>query len=151
MELVIGPFDPVAHVLARDHYQAVRREAALLDAGPSSPPVRYGALIGELYQGLGLGPVTEAVDRAFVAGEAAFSATVELPDEAAPELLRTCQDLAAVLAELDGWGRQQGGELLVAPEPVRAYQQAFLAQVHAQLAAAADPGPEEERWPANRG
>jgi hypothetical protein len=139
MELLIGPFDPAAHIRARDHYQALRREAALLGLDPASPPRRYEELVGRLYQQLGLAPVTEAVDRAFVAGEPAFRACAEVAEADLPVALRTCDDLAALLEELDDWARQSGGELPVASPEVHAYQRAFLDQVRAQLQAPASP------------
>ena len=36
MELRVGPFDPVAHVRSRDHYEAVRREAQLVALAPDA-------------------------------------------------------------------------------------------------------------------
>jgi hypothetical protein len=136
MELLIGPFDPAAHVRTRDWYQALRREAALLGLEPSSPPRRYEELVVRLYQQLGLTPVTEAVDRAFTAGEPAFTATAVVAEEAVPDALRTCDDIVALLDELDGWVRLADREVLVATPEVRAYLRAFLDQVRAQLGAA---------------
>jgi hypothetical protein len=133
MRLVIGPFGAATHVRTRDYYQAVRREAALLGMEASSVPRRYEETVLRLYQQLALTPVTEAVDRAFMAGAPAFTATTVVPDEGVAAALKTCAELTALLEELDGWVRRQGGEVLVAPADVHAYERAFLGQVRAQL------------------
>ena len=144
MRVQVGPFDPAAHVRTRDHYQALRREAALAGLGPETPARRWEALVGRLHQELRLDPVAEAVDRAFSAGRPAFTAATVVPDETLPAALATCRALDALLAELDRAAAEEADELLAAPAEVRAYARRFLAQVTAQLEAALDgprPGP----------
>jgi hypothetical protein len=136
MELLIGPFEVAAHIRARDHYQAIRREAALAGLDPSSPPRRYEELVGRLYRLLGLSTANEAVDRAFRAGASAFTATVSVPDESVAAGLRMCDELNASLDELNAWTGDGNNELLATPQDIRDYQRAFMAQLRAQLQAA---------------
>ena len=136
MELLIGPFEVATHIRTRDHYQAVRREAALAGLEPSSPPRRYEELVERLYRVLGLSAATDAVDRAFLAGAATFTATITIPDESVTAGLRVCDQVSASLEELDALPGDGDNELLAAPPEVRDYQRAFLAQLRAQLQAA---------------
>jgi hypothetical protein len=137
MRLQVGPFDPALHVRTRDHYRAICREAALLDLPPESLPRRWEAAVGRFYRSLSLGPVSEAVDRAFVAGEPAFAVEVAVPDEQLPAALAACQELEVLLGDLLAWARESDADVLDLPEEVRGYYAAFVAQARAQLEAAA--------------
>jgi hypothetical protein len=136
MRLTVGPFDTALHVRSRDHHRAICREAALLELPPDSPPRRWEAAVGRFYARLALAPVTEAVDRAFQAGEPRFAADVTVPDEQMPAALETCLELDRLLDELSRWARQSDADVLSLPEDVHAYYAAFVAQARSQLEAA---------------
>jgi hypothetical protein len=137
MRLQVGPFDPVLHVRSRDHHRAICREAALLDLPPESMPRRWEAAVGRFYRSLNLGPVSEAVDRAFVAGAPAFAVEVTVPDGQLPQALAACQELEALLGDVLAWAQESDADVLNLSEEVRGHYAAFLAQVRAQLEAAA--------------
>jgi hypothetical protein len=136
MRLTLGPFDTALHVRSRDHHRAICREAALLELSPDSPPRQWEAAVGRFYGRLALTPVTEAVDRAFQAGEPRFAADVTVPDEQVPAALRACLELDRLLRELSRWARQSDADVLSLPEDVHAYYAAFVAQARSQLEAA---------------
>jgi hypothetical protein len=136
MRLTVGPFDTALHVRSRDHHRAICREAALLELPPDSTPRRWEAAVSRFSARLALAPVTEAVDRAFQAGEPQFAADVTLPDEQVPAALETCLELDRLLSELSRWARQSDADVLAVPEDVHAYYAAFVAQARAQLEAA---------------
>ena len=135
MEVQIGPFDPALDIQARDYYAGVQREAQLLALQPDAPPRRYDELIGRLRAGFPATAVTEVIDRAYLAGEATFTATIVLPDELVDAALHACDELEGLLGELDRWAADPEVQLLPAPAEVRAYVIAFLAQARAQLQA----------------
>ena len=134
MRLRVGPFDTALHVRSRDHHRAICREAALLDLPPDSPPRRWESAVGHFYARLGLGPVTEVVDRAFEAGEPEFAADVTVPDEQVPAALEACLELEDLLDDVGRWARESDADVLSVPEDVHAYYAAFVAQARAQLA-----------------
>jgi hypothetical protein len=136
MRLTVGPYDTALHVRSRDHHRAICREAALLELPPDSTPRRWEAAVGRFYARLALAPVTEAVDRAFQAGEPQFAADVTLPDEQVPAALETCLELDRLLCELSRWAQQSDADVLSLPEDMHAYYAAFVAQARAQLEAA---------------
>jgi hypothetical protein len=136
MRLRLGPFDTALHVRSRDHHRAICREAALLELPPDSTPRRWEAAVGRFYARLALAPVTDAVDRAFQAGEPEFAADVTVPDEQAPAALETCLELDRLLCDLPRWARQSDADVLSFPEDVHAYYAAFVAQARSQLEAA---------------
>jgi hypothetical protein len=140
MRLRLGPFDTALHVRSRDHHRAICREAALLDLPPDSTPRRWEAAVVRFYARLALVPVTEAVDRAFQAGEPEFSAEVTVPDEQVPAALETCQELDRLLDELSRWARASDADVLSLPEDVHAYYAGFVAQARGQLEAAGARG-----------
>jgi hypothetical protein len=133
MELEVGPFDPALHIKSRDHYEAVRREAQLLALGPDAPPARFEKLLQRLTSQFPPSPVDEVADRAYLAKEPSFAVRVRLPDELVPAALEACDQLEALLDELDRWAASEAVQLLEAPEEVRRYRQAYLAQARAQL------------------
>jgi hypothetical protein len=133
MELEVGPFDPALHIKSRDHYEAVRREAQLLALGPDAPPARFEELLQRLTSQFPPSPVDEVADRAYLAKEPSFAVRVSLPDELVPAALEACDQLEALLDELDRWAASEAVQLLEAPEEVRRYRQAYLAQARAQL------------------
>jgi hypothetical protein len=142
MRLQVGPFDPALHVRSRDHHRAICREAALLDTPPESMPRRWEAAVGRFYRRLNLGPVTEAVDRAFVAGEPAFAVEVTVPDEQLAEAIAACHELEGLLGDVLRWAQESDADVLNLPEDVRAHYLAFLAQARTQLEAAGNAAAE---------
>jgi hypothetical protein len=136
MNLRVGPFDPVLHIRSRDHHRAICREAALLDLPPDSLPRRWEAAVGRFYVCLHLEPVTEAVDRAFVAGEPAFAVEVTVPDGQLAEAIAACHELEGLLGDVLRWAQESDADVLNLPEDVRAHYLAFLAQARTQLEAA---------------
>jgi hypothetical protein len=137
MKLEVGPFDPALHIRSRDHYEAVRREAQLLAMAPDAPPARLQALVDRLSAQFPRSPVDEVADRAYLAREPAFVVSFELPDELVPAALRACDELEALLDELDRWSGTDEVWLLEAPEDVKRYRKAYLAQARTQLQEAA--------------
>ncbi len=135
MELRLGPFDPALHVRSRDHYEAVRREAQLLELGTESVPRQLDELLGRLTEQFAPSSVNEEADRAFLAGEPVFTATMTVPDALVPDALGACDELVRTLDHLDRWAQEAGTNLLEAPEEVKRYRRAYLAQVHDQLQA----------------
>jgi hypothetical protein len=133
MELELGPFDPRLHVKSQDHYEAVRREAQLVAMGPDAPPRRFHDLVERLRRQFPPTPIDEAAERAFRAGEPSFTVRVTMPDELVPVALAACDELEALLDELDDWARTGELSLLEAPEEVRRYRTAYLAQARARL------------------
>jgi hypothetical protein len=77
--------------------------------------------------------VTQAVDRAFLAGEPAFTASATIPDAEVPAALAACHDLEGLLVELERWAVATDADVLGFADDVRGYYQAFLAQVSGQL------------------
>jgi hypothetical protein len=142
MELVVGPFDPSIHVRSRDHYEAVRREAQLLELPPEAPPRRCEELRERLVVLFGHAQVDPVVDRAYLAREPSFVAHIEIPDELVPDALDVCGALIQGSEELDRWARESGGEVLEASPEVTAYRGAFLAQLRDQLEAGVARHPE---------
>jgi hypothetical protein len=133
VELTVGPFDPSMHVRSRDHYEAIRREAQLIALQPDSPPRRLENLIERLNRQFPPSHVDELVDAAYQAGEASFSARVSVPDELVPAAIAACDELDALLDELDRWAEDPEVRLLDVPDEVRAYRAAYLAQAREQL------------------
>lgn len=131
----MGPFDPALHIRSRDHYEAVRREAQLIAMQPDAPPARFTQLVERLRRQFPPSPVDEVADRAYLAGEPTFVARFTLPDELAAAALEACDELEALLEELDRWAATEV-QLLEAPADVRRYRSAYLAQARAQLQAA---------------
>ena len=135
MRLRVGPFDPALHIRSRDHHRAICREAALLDLPPDSLPRRWEAAVGRFYARLHLGPVTEAVDRAFEAGEPAFATDVTVPDEQVPAALAAVEELDRLVGDLRRWAQESDADVLSFPDGVQAYYTGFIAQARAQLQA----------------
>jgi hypothetical protein len=143
MEVRLGPFDPALHVRSRDHYEAVRREAQLLEIEGEAVSPGLDQLLEEMSRGVGALPVNDAADRAFLAGARSFTATITIPDERVRSLMNACDQLERLLDELDRWARQARGDMLEAPEDVKRYRRDYIAQIRAQLASAQRPaGPE---------
>ncbi len=133
MELEVGPFDPSLHVRSRDHYEAVQREAQLLDLQPDTPPHRFEALLASLREQFSTNQVDPVVDRAYLAGEPTFTARVHVPDELVPVALAACDEAERLLEDLDRWAGDGEYDLLEATPEVKAYRIAYLAQARAQL------------------
>jgi hypothetical protein len=138
MELEVGPFDPALHIRSRDHYEAVRREAQLLSLAPEAAPARLEDLVDRLSGRFPPSPVDEVADRAYLAKEPSFRIRYTLPDELVPAALDACDEIEELLDEFDLWARTEDVRLLEAPEDIRRYRKAYLEQVRAQLAAAAN-------------
>jgi hypothetical protein len=137
MELEVGPFDPALHIRSRDHYEAVRREAQLLALVPEAAPARLEDLVARLSSRFPPSPVDEVADRAYLAREPSFVVRYALPDELVPAALEACDEIEALLDEFDRWANDEGVQLLEAPEDIKRYRKAYLAQVRVQLKAAA--------------
>jgi hypothetical protein len=137
MELVLGPFDPALHVRSRDHYEAVRREAQLLDLQPEAPPHRLEELHGSLFQELVDVHVDPVVDAAYLARAPSFTAHLVIPDERLPEVAVACRQYERLLEELDAWAHDSDLAILEAGQDVKEYRAAFLAQLRGQLEAPA--------------
>jgi hypothetical protein len=133
MELEVGPFDPALHIRSRDHYEAVRREAQLLALAADAPPARFEALLQRLASQFPRSPVDDVADQAYLARAPTFALRVTMPDELVPAALEACDELETLLNELDQWAGTGAVQLLEAPEDVRRYRQAYLAQARAQL------------------
>jgi hypothetical protein len=147
MELEVGPFDPALHIKSRDHYEAIRREAQLAALQPDAPPRRLTELVGRLRGQFPRSPVDEVAEQAFTAGEPTFTARFTVPDELVPAALDACDQLEALMEELDRSARVGEHGLLEAPEDVKRYRSEYLAQTRAQLRGAAGRGrPEGRPW-----
>jgi hypothetical protein len=140
MELEVGPFDPALHIRSRDHYEAVRREAQLVALAPDAPPVRFQELVDRLSRQFPRSPIDDVADQAYLAREPSFTARFDLPDELVPAALDACDEIEALLEELDRWAATEEVRLLEAPDDVRRYRRAYLAQARAQLRGAAHAG-----------
>lgn len=134
MELVVGPFDPVLHVRSRDHYEAVRREARLLELRPEAAPRRLEDLNERLFRNVVDAQVDPVVDRAFLGQEPSFSTRLVVPDEQVAALLAGCEELEHLLGELDRWAHDSEQAILEPSEEVKTYRATFLAQLRRQLA-----------------
>jgi hypothetical protein len=140
MEVRLGPFDPALHVRSRDHYEAVRREVRLRELGNDGVASGLKELLAEISRSVGSAlPVTDAVDRAFVAGTPTFTATITIPDDRVAFVLGALDDFERLLDELDRYANQGGGELLPAPEDVKRYRRDYIAQIRAQLQSVEQP------------
>jgi hypothetical protein len=135
MELEVGPFDPALHIRSRDHYEAVRREVQLVALQPDTPPTRFEELVERLRRQFPRSPVDEVADRAYLAREPTFVVRYDLPDELVPAALEACDQLEALMDELDRWAATEVS-LLEPPEDVKRYRKAYLAQARAQLQSA---------------
>ncbi len=134
MELVVGPFDPALHVRSRDHYEAVRREAQLLELQPEAAPRRLEDLNERLFKLVVDVQVDPVVDRAFLGREPSFSTRLVVPDEQVAALLAGCDELERLLGEVDRWTHDSELAILEPSQDVKAYRATFLAQLRQQLA-----------------
>jgi len=149
VELQVGPFDPALHVRSRDHYEAVRREIQLLELQPGEPPARLEELAARLAAQFPPSDVDEVVERAYQAGESKFIARAVVPDELLTAAIEACDEVEALLDELDRWAQNKQANLLEAPDDVKRYRAAYLAQVREQLEAATRPA-DPRTAPSNR-
>jgi hypothetical protein len=146
MELEVGPFDPALHIKSRDHYEAIRREAQLVALQPDAPPRRLDELVERLRRQFPRSPADEVAEQAYMAGEPTFTVRFSVPDELVPAALDACDELAALIDELDRWTGTSDLGLLEAPEDVKRYRSEFLAQTRAQLQAGRGGRPEGRPW-----
>jgi HEAT repeat protein len=135
MELRLGPFDPVLHVRSRDHYEAVRREAQLMELGSREATPDLDELLEDMAKQFGVPPIDHAADRAYLAGERSVEVTMTVPDERVGALLRACDELERLLDELDRWTEASGDDFLEAPGDVKRYRRAYIDQIRSQLGA----------------
>jgi hypothetical protein len=135
MELEVGPFDPALHIRSRDHYEAVRREVQLVAIAPDEPPARFQELVDRLSGQFPRSPVDDIADQAYLARSPSFTARFTLPDELVPAALAACDELEGLLDDLDRWAAAAAVRLLEAPDDVKRYRKAYLAQARAQLQA----------------
>jgi hypothetical protein len=133
MDLEMGPFDPAMHVKSRDHYEAVRREAQLVAMQPDAPPRRLVELVDRLRRQFPRSPTDEVAERAFMAGQPTFTVRFSIPDELVPAALEACDEVEALMDELDRWAGAGDLDLLAAPEDVKRYRAELLAQTRDQL------------------
>ena len=133
MELIVGPFDPALHVRSRDHYEAVRREAQLLDLQSDAVPRRLEELTERHFNQLVDAQVDPVVDGAFLDRQPSFSLRLVVPDEQVPALLADCDELERLLEELDRWAHDAEPAILEPSQDVKDYRLAFLAQLRGQL------------------
>jgi hypothetical protein len=136
VEITLGPFDPALHVRSRDHYEAVRREIQLLELAADSVPRRFGELLDRIRAQVREDTVDAAADRAFLAGEPEFQASMVIPESRAPAALDAATELELLFDQFDRWAAASRSQLLEAPDEVKRYRRAYLAQLRAQLAAA---------------
>ncbi|HEX9344182.1 MAG TPA: hypothetical protein VF995_11280 [Actinomycetota bacterium] len=136
MEITLGPFDPALHVRSRDHYEAVRREIQLLELAADSVPRRFGELLDRIRAQVPEDTVDEAADRAFLAGEPAFQASVVIPEAQVPAALDATTQLQQLFDQFDRWAAASRNQLFEAPDEVKRYRRTYLAQLRSQLAAA---------------
>ena len=136
MELEIGPFDPAVHVRMLDHYEAVRREIRMLQLQAGEPPARLEELANRLAAQFPRSNVDEIAERAYQAGEPEFVARASMPDDLVAAAVQACDELVVLLEELDDWVHDKQVNLLEAPEDVKRYRAAYLAQAREQLQAA---------------
>jgi hypothetical protein len=147
MELEVGPFDPALHIKSRDHYEAIRREAQLAAMQPDAPPRRLTELVERLRGQFPRSPADEVAERAFMAGEPTFTVRFTVPDELVPAALDACDEVEALMEDLDRSARSGELGLLEAPEDVKRYRTEYLAQTRAQLRGAGRRGrPEGRPW-----
>jgi hypothetical protein len=147
MELKVGPFDPALHIRSRDHYEAILREAQLAAMGPEAPPRRLGELVERLRARFPRSPADDVAEQAYVAGEPTFTARYTIPDELVPAALDACDEVEALMEELDRSARAGEHGLLEAPEDVKRYRSEYLAQTRAQLrGASGGAGPPGRSW-----
>ena len=133
MELRLGPFDPALHVRSRDHYEAVRREAQLVELASRGPAPELDDLLDDMATQVGIQPLDSAVDRAYLAGEPSV-VTLTVPEERVAAILRACDELERLLDELDHWTLTSDAGFLAPPDDVRRHRRAYIAQIRAQLA-----------------
>jgi hypothetical protein len=135
MELRLGPFDPALHVRSRDHYEAVRREAQLMELSSREATPDLDELLEDMAKQFGVPPIDHAADRAYLAGEQSVEVTMTVPDERVGALLRACDELERLLDELDRWTEASGTDFLEAPEDVKRYRRSYIGQIRSQLGA----------------
>jgi hypothetical protein len=136
VELEIGPFDPAVHIRMLDHYEAVRREIRMLQLQAGEPPARLEELANRLAAQFPRSNVDEIAERAYQAGEPEFVARASMPDDLVAAAVQACDELVVLLEELDDWVHDKQVNLLEAPEDVKRYRVAYLAQAREQLQAA---------------
>jgi hypothetical protein len=136
VELEIGPFDPAVHIRMLDHYEAVRREIRMLQLQAGEPPARLEELANRLAAQFPRSNVDEIAERAYQAGEPEFVARASMPDDLVAAAVQACDELVVLLEELDDWVHDKQVNLLEAPEDVKRYRAAYLAQAREQLQAA---------------
>jgi hypothetical protein len=147
MELEVGPFDPALHIRSRDHYEAILREAQLAAMQPDAPPRRLTELAERLRGQFPRSPADEVAEQAFMAGEPTFTVRFTVPDELVPAALDACDEVEALMEDLDRSARSGEHGLLEAPEDVKRYRTEYLAQTRAQLRGAGRRGrPEGRPW-----
>lgn len=139
VRLVGLPLD--LHRRTQEHHDTLRRELAFVESAqvPQAAPAGLQALTGVLRQRFSsyTEAQTAALERAVAAGEATLDLEYEVPDDVAT----ACEQLGAILDELDGFCRD--GELLtlVSPPECVAYREWFLGQFVAQVRDGAEPIP----------
>jgi hypothetical protein len=146
MELKVGPFDPAVHIRSRDHYEAILREAQLAAMQPDAPPRRLTELVERLRAQFPRS-ADDVAEQAYMAAEPTFTVRYTVPDELVPAALDACDEVEALMEELDRSARTGEHGLLEAPEDVKRYRSEYLAQTRAQLRGASGSGaPPGRSW-----
>jgi hypothetical protein len=147
MELEVGPFDPAVHIRSRDHYEAILREAQLAAMQPDAPQRRLTELVDRLRAQFPRSPADEVAEQAYMAAEPTFTVRYTIPDELVPAALDACDQVEALMEELDRSATAGEHGLLETPEDVKRYRSEYLAQTRAQLHGASRGGrPEGRSW-----
>ncbi|MDP1820778.1 MAG: STAS domain-containing protein [Acidimicrobiales bacterium] len=129
------------HRCASQHSEALRRELSLLEhtSDPDAAPARLQALSDELarrYGGLTVGQ-DERLAQAVIDQEETIDLAYELPLEVAD----ACDDLGALLDELDQFCLEGDLLTLVTPPEALAYRRWFLGEFSSQLRERRPPQP----------
>jgi hypothetical protein len=85
-------------------------------------------------------------EQAFMAGEPTFTVRFTVPDDLVPAALDACDEVEALMEDLDRSARSGELGLLEAPEDVKRYRTEYLAQTRAQLRAGPRGRPEGRPW-----
>lgn len=140
---------PVAvHQRSREQSETLRRELAFVEhaSDPEGAPARLHVLAHSLEERYGAltAPQEARLAAATAAGEAAVDLEYLLP----PEVADACDELEAVLEELDDFCREGDLLTLVTSDEARTYRRWYLGEIREQLRQGRPPRPWSEAEPA---
>lgn len=132
---------------ASEHGETLRRELAFVEhaARPDAAPARLQVLSQDL--AARYGPLTAAQDAEADAAAAAGQATVDLVYHLPLEVADACDELEALLDELDEFCRDGDLLTLVTSAEGQAFRRWFLAEIRDQLREGRGPRPWSAVWP----